>query len=452
MDQTFTIKQKIRQFLYILLPILISQLGLFAMNFFDVIMSGNVSANDLAGVAIGSSLWVPIFTGLGGILMAITPIVAQLIGAKEQRLVSFTVTQAVYASILLSAVVFALGLLFLDPILSLMSLDQDVERIAKYYLIALSTGIVPLFTYIILRGFIDALGYTRITMFITLATLPINIFFNYVLIFGKFGFPALGGVGAGYATAISYWFILIICVWFILKEHRISSFLVFQKLYRVSLSSWKELFLIGIPIGFAIFFEVSIFAAVTLLMSTFNTATIASHQAAINFASFLYMVPMSISMALTILVGFEAGAMRIKDARQYSFIGITAAVALSLFSAAFLLLFRDEIASMYTNDLEVFELTKHFLIYALFFQLSDAVAAPIQGALRGYKDVNVTFMVAFISYWVVGLPLGYILANFTTYGAFGYWIGLIAGLTAGAVGLYARLRVIQSKALTSKQA
>ena len=214
---------------------------------------------------------------------------------------------------------------------------------------------------------------------------------------------------------------------------------------RISFSAWKDILKIGIPIGFAIFFETSIFAAVTLFMSQYDTITIASHQAAMNFASLLYMLPLSISMALTIVIGHEVGANRLKDAKQYSYLGIGMALFLSFLSATIIYFFRPEIASLYTTDTAVLKLTQDFLIYAIFFQLSDAIAAPIQGALRGYKDVNVTFIMALVSYWIIGLPFGYLLATYTSLEAFGYWIGLISGLAAGAIGLLFRLRTIQRR-------
>ncbi|WP_257347080.1 MATE family efflux transporter [Pseudalkalibacillus decolorationis] len=445
MYKTNTTRQKLKQFLLILFPIVVTQVGLYSMSFFDTLMSGQASPEDLAGVAIGSSLWVPVFTGLSGILMALTPIVSQLVGGDQRKKVPYSVVQAVYLSIFLSIVVIVIGSVVLGPILGAMELDNKVETVAFRYLFALSFGVLPLFLYTVLRCFIDALGETRTTMVITLLSLPINVVFNYLLIFGKWGLPELGGVGAGYASSITYWFILIITIFVVARHEPFSLFRIFQKWYRVSLSSWKELLKIGIPIGFAIFFEVSIFAAVTLLMSEYNTTTIAAHQAAINFASMLYMIPLSISMALTITVGFEVGAKRIEDARQYSTLGITIAVLISLLSAGILILFSEPIAGLYTKDNAVLELTAHFLIYAIFFQLSDAIAAPIQGALRGYKDVNITLIMALISYWVVGLPLGYVLANYSSLGPFGYWIGLSSGLLCGAITLYFRLRHLQKR-------
>ncbi|MDM5222485.1 MATE family efflux transporter [Peribacillus sp. NJ11] len=443
MNQTYTKSQKIRLLFYILIPILITQIGLYAMTFFDVMMSGQYSTQDVAGVSIGSSLWTPVYTGLSGILIALTPVVSQLVGSKQSKSVSYSVMQAIYLAVALALVILIIGAFSLNPILNAMNLEDNVHRVAHDYLIALSIGIIPLFVYNTLRAFIDALGQTRISMIITLCALPINVLFNYLLIYGKFGFPELGGVGSGYATAITYWLIALVAILVVVKINPFSTYKVFSEFFRVSLKEWRALLLIGVPIGLAIFFETSIFSAVTLLMSKYDTVTIASHQIAMNFASLLYMMPLSISMALTIVIGFEIGAARYKDAREYSWIGISMALTMSLVLSTILFLFREPVASVYTKDHEVMMLTSHFLIYAIFFQISDALQAPIQGILRGYKDVNVTFAMSLVSYWILGLPIGYFFAKYTDMGAFGYWIGLISGLALGAIGLAARLRFIQ---------
>jgi MATE family multidrug resistance protein len=445
MKQTFTIKQKAVQFIHILLPILITQIGLFSMNFFNTTMSGNASPQDLAGVAIGSSIWVPVFTGLSGILLSITTLVAQLAGANQTKDVQYTVVQGIYLAIIIAIGVIICGFFSIDFILGFMSLENAVYKVAKNYLTALSFGIIPLFVYTVLRCFIDALGKTKVTMLITLLSLPINVILNYFFIFGKLGFPKLGGVGAGVASSITYWCITFITIYIVKNKQPFSDFRVFSKVIPVSTAKWTEILKIGIPIGFAIFFETSIFATVTLLMSSFPTVTIASHQAALNFASFLYMIPLSISMALTIVVGFESGAKRFEDAKQYCKLGITIAVMMALICAGGIYFLKEQIAGLYTSDEKVLLSTQKFLMYAIFFQLSDALATPIQGALRGYKDVYAAFIMAFISFWVIGLPLGYFLANFSSLGAFGYWIGLIAGLTAGAIGFSSRLFIIQKR-------
>ncbi|MNN45973.1 Multidrug resistance protein NorM [compost metagenome] len=180
-------------------------------------------------------------------------------------------------------------------------------------------------------------------------------------------------------------------------------------------------------------------------MSQFDTLTIAAHQAANNFATTLYMLPLSICLALTILVGYEAGAARLKDAKQYALIGISTALALSILNAVILMFFRENVAAIYSNDSEVIALITHFLIYAIFFQISDAIATPIQGVLRGYKDVNPAFWITLLAYWIIGLPLGYFLANYTSQGPYGFWLGLIIGLGIAALLLFQRLFTVQRK-------
>ncbi|WLR51183.1 MATE family efflux transporter [Bacillus tianshenii] len=439
MYPTTTIKEKILLFVKVMWPVLVTQISLYAMSLFDTIMSGKAGTEDLAGVAIGSSLWMPIFTGLSGILLAVTPIVAQYVGAGQQHRIRNAVTQGVYLSVVLSVIIIIGGAFVLDPILGLMDITSDVRYIAKHYLIGLAFGIVPLFIGNVLRNFYDALGYTRITMVVILSAVPVNILFNYALIFGKFGLPELGGIGAGYATSITYWCILGVNLLVVFRFSKIAVYRLFREKVRPSLSSWIEQLKVGVPIGLSIFFEVSIFAAVTLLMSQFNTNTIAAHQAALNFASLIFMIPLSISMALTIAVGYEVGGKRIQHAMQYSKIGVSMAIGILLVCAGGLYIFREQIAMLYTEDPEVIALAKKFLIFAIFYQLSDAAQASIQGVLRGFKDVTVPFFMALISYWAIGLPTGFVLANYTALEPFGYWVGITVGLTSAALGFAGRL-------------
>ncbi|CAM4115358.1 multidrug transporter MatE [Bacillus manliponensis] len=443
MKETTSLSQKIKQFIQLFFPIFVTQMSLFAMSFFDTTMSGHASSIDLAGVAIGTSIWIPVSTGLTGILMATTPIVAQLVGSMQKEKVPNIVTQAVYLAVFVSIIVIGIGFLVVSPILHFMNLEQPVEQIASQFLSVIALGIIPLFVYTVLRCFIDALGKTRTTMIITLLSLPINIILNYIFIFGNLGFPKLGGVGAAIASTATYWCILFITIFIIRTKEPFSSYGVFQRLYKISITSWKSLLKLGIPIGFAIFFETSIFAAVTLMMSNFDTTTIAAHQVALNFASLLYMTPLSLAMAMTIAVGFEVGASRYEAAKQYSFIGISIALVFALLYSVLLFFFDDYIASIYTKDEAVHHLAKQFLVFAILFQISDAIATPVQGALRGYKDVNVALIATLIAYWIIGLPLGYIFATYTDFAAKGYWIGLILGLAFGAFFLLMRLLKVQ---------
>lgn len=445
MYQTSTIKQKIKLFFLIFFPILVTQVSLNLMTFFDTVMSGRAGAEDLAGVAIGSSLWVPVFTGINGVLLAITPIIAHLLGAKKDHKITYKTQQALYLSIGLALVIILVGLMALNPVLNLMDLEEEVRHIAKYYLIALGTGIIPLFIFNTLRCLMDALGHTRISMFIILISLPINVVLNYIFIFGKLGIPALGGIGAGIATSLTYWITSVLAIILLAKLRPFRKYQLFANWSRPRVKEWLEQLKIGIPIGFAIFFETSIFAAVTLFMSEYSTNTIAAHQAAMNFSSLLYMIPLSVGMALTITVGYEVGAKRLNDAKIYSYIGISGGIFIALFNGVILYLFRDAVAALYNEDAALISLTVQFIGYAIIFQLADAFGAPIQGALRGYKDVNTTLIIALVSYWVIGLPTGWLLANYTSLEAFGYWVGIIAGLSVGALCLLGRLLIVQKR-------
>ncbi|GAB3060870.1 MATE family efflux transporter [Virgibacillus ainsalahensis] len=445
MYETKTIKEKLKLFTIILIPILITQVGMSLMNFFDTVMSGQAGADDLAGVAIGSSLWLPVFTGINGVLLAITPIIAQLTGARNNDEVPKKVQQGIYLAAALAIVVIIIGAMVLNPILHAMDLEPEVRHIAKYYLITLSAGIVPLFIFNTIRSFIDALGKTRTSMFIILIALPLNIVFNYVFIFGAFGIPAFGGIGSGIATAVTYWLVCIISFGIIHKIQPFRGFGILTDWVKPSLQVWWEQLKIGLPIGFAIFFETSIFAAVTLLMSVYSTYTIAAHQAAMNFASLIYMIPLSVGMALTIAVGFEVGGKRYKEARTYGYIGISGGLFIAIFAGLILYVFNGPVAALYNSNPEVIELTKQFIYYAIFYQLADAFGAPIQGALRGYKDVNMTLVIALVSYWIIGLPTGWLLANYTALEPFGYWVGIITGLSCGAIALLWRLLHVQKK-------
>lgn len=445
MKQTFSLKEKTKQIFILLIPILITQLGMFSMVFFNTIMSGKYNSSDLAGVAIGSSIWSPIFTGISSILLAVSPIAAQRIGQKKNDEVTSVVKHGLYLSLIICISVIILGAFFLHPILDKMNLPTRVEKTAFNYLAGLAYGILPLFLFNVLRSFIYALGKTRIVMVILLLALPVNFFLNYVLIFGNWGFPELGGAGAGYATSFTYWVILAMTVYIVKKQDPFSSYPVFANLKEFSLKKCQEILKIGVPMGLSTFFETSMFAVVTILLSKFNVTTIAAYQSALNIVSFLYMIPISISMAQTVLVGFEVGARRYRDARAYSWLGIILSILIATVTGVLVVTFRYHVAGFYSNESAVIELTANFLIYALFFQICDATQATAQAALRGYKDVNLAFIMTLIAYWLICLPVGYLLAHYTSMGATGYWIGLTVGLLAAGIALSIRLIYIQKR-------
>ena len=437
-------RNKLHNILSVMVPIFITQLTILGMNFFDTVMSGHASANDLAGVAMGANLWMPIFTGINGILLALVPIIAHLRGAKNEADLPKAVFNGIFLAIVIGLTIIGSGYIFLNRIFDLMSLTPIVRSIAVDYLQAISLGIIPLFITTILRSFVDTMGFTHMTMRLFLLTLPVNVCLNYILIFGKLGAPRLGGVGAGYATAITCWLILLAFVVLIKRFDCLSRYKVFT-MYLPSWKRVKEHLFIGLPMGTAIFFETSIFGVVAFFMSKFGTETIAAHQAALNFTSLLYMLPLSFSLTLTILVGTEVGAKRYDEAVAYSRTGIISNWFVAGCFVILLLLFREYIGMLYGAQGHIMELTKHFLFYAAFFQLLDATAAPIQGVLRGYKDVKVPFYISLVSYWVICLPSGILLDIYFGQGPYGYWQGLIVGILFSAGMLVLRLKKIQRK-------
>ncbi|XKH51886.1 MATE family efflux transporter [Chryseomicrobium palamuruense] len=425
------------------MPILITQVFLYLMTFFDILMTSKYDIGHLAGVSIGSSLWVPVYTGLTGILISITPIVAHYIGGNNKQQVKPSVQQGMIVAITMSLLVYALIFLAVEPIVSMMDVSAIEREIAIAYVKTISIGLIPLFLYSVLRGFIDALGLTRITMFITLLSAPINVFLNYLFIFGKFGAPELGGQGAALASALTYWVVLFITIGLIATLPSIKEYQIFSGFSGIQMKRIWTIIAMGVPIGLSIFAETTIFSAVTLMMTNYTTEILSAHQIALNFTSLLYMIPLSIAMGATIVVGQSVGAKKFTEASHYAWLSVLLAIAVSFVSASILFFFREQISTFYTDDAVVVGYAVQFLIFAALFQLSDAIQAPVQGALRGYKDVKITFIMAIISYWVIGLPLGYYLATTTSLVQYGYWVGLIAGLTAGAITLSIRLLIVQ---------
>jgi MATE family multidrug resistance protein len=230
------------------------------------------------------------------------------------------------------------------------------------------------------------------------------------------------------------------------KIDMIRRFRIFVDWVKPSLSSFKEQLKIGVPIGLSIFFESSIFSVVTLLIGAmFSTVVIAANQVVISFTSLIFMIPLSLSMALTIVVGFSVGGERLDNAKQYGFLGVLSGVGILGLAAIFMFFNREWIASWYSTDPEVIRYAGNLFLIAILYQLSDGAQAGLQGVLRGYKDVKVPFFIAFVSYWLLGIPIGYSLARFTDLGPFGLWIGISIGLTGAALGFLTRLRIIYRK-------
>ena len=437
-------RDKLRRLLSVMLPIICTQIAIMGMNFFDASMSGQAGDVDLAGAAIGGNIWMPIQTGISGILMAAMPLVANLLGAGEKEKITVVVRHGLVLALGFALLVLGCGIAFLPHFLQGMGLAPEVYAVALWYLAGLGLGVVPFFMITPLRSLVDTLGYTHLTMRIYLLALPINACLNYVLIFGKLGLPRLGGVGAGVASGLTFWLLLAIFAWVVSRLEPFKSYHIFGFVRPVY--SWlKEYLRIGVPMGISIFMETSIFGVVALFIAKFGTETIAAHQAALNFSSLIYMLPLSFSLALTIVVGVEYGAKNYQGARDYVTIGLQTSLGIAGFYMLAEYFLREQIAFIYTNNVEVVALVKVFLLYAIGWQAGDAIAAPIQGILRGYKDVNATFWASMLAYWGICLPLGLFLDYKVGNGAFAYWQSLDCGVISSATLLSIRLIWLQRR-------
>ena len=444
MYTTETIKDKIILFLKIFFPILIYQFANYSASFVDTTMTGQYNTLDLAGVSIATSLWNPFFTFLTGIVSALVPIIGHHLGQGKKKEVSSDFYQFLYLALALSLVLFGL-VFFLAPIvLQFMGLEVAVSSVAIRYLWLLAIGIIPLLLFSVIRSLLDTLGLTKLSMYLMLLLLPLNSGFNYLLIYGAFDFPELGGAGAGLGTSLAYWALLLISVLVLLKHKKLKEYQL-QRPMPLQIKKIKEAIYLGLPIGGTVFAEVAIFSVVGLIMAKFSSLIIASHQSAMNFSNLMYAFPMSISTAMAIVISYEVGAKRLDDAKQYIHIGRLTAMVFAVLTLSFLYIYRENVARLYGQDQEFIQLTASFMTYSLFFQLADTFAAPLQGILRGYKDTIVPFYLGLLGYWGVGIPLALYLDYSTSLGAYSYWIALIISLMVSGILYQWRLQVIMKR-------
>ncbi len=430
---------QIRHFIILYIPLFITQVAQIGTSVFSSIFSGRAGTADLAGVAVAVNIWIPVFAGLCGIFYGVTPIIAQLRGAKKTGAIPDYIMQSLYIALFLSIASIAAGIVVLPSFLAFMKLEPLVEHIAIGYLQALAFGIFPLFTIATLRNVLDAHGKTHLSMLLLVFSLLLCIALFRLFIFGGFGIPAMGGIGTGYAIAVSAWITLFLFLFVFLTQEPFRSYRLFRTLRPAAFIYWSEILRLGVPMAIAIFCETSLFSIVGLFMSEFGTVYLAANQAAISYSSLVYTLPWSISLTATIVVGYEVGAHNYERARQYALLCQLLALASVIFTATVTLLGLDTVASWFTRDADTFRHIRIFITYAVCFSFCDAMGTPVQGILRGYKDVKIITYIAFIAYWIICLPLGYLLAHVTALGAYGYWLGYIIGLAIAAVCYNTRL-------------
>ncbi|MEH0667038.1 MATE family efflux transporter [Vibrio scophthalmi] len=424
-------------------PVLIASVAQTGMGFVDTVMAGAVSATDMAAVSIAASIWLPTILFGIGLLMALVPVVAQLNGSGRQRKIPFEIHQGIIMALLLS-VPTVIVLLQTQTILGLMDVEPVMAAKTIGYMDAVMLAVPAFLLFQTLRSFTDGMSLTKPAMVIGFLGLLLNIPLNWIFVFGKFGAPALGGVGCGVATAIVYWVMFGMLLFYVVTSKRLAHINVFGQWCAPKLAAQVRLLKLGFPVAAAMFFEVTLFAVVALLVAPLGPLVVAAHQVAINFSSLVFMLPMSIGAATSIRVGHKLGEESVDGAAVASRVGIIVSVTLSLATAVLTVVFREQIALLYTHNRAVIDLALQLLLLAAIYQVTDAIQVVAAGALRGYKDMSAIFNRTFIAYWVLGLPTGYILAmtDWITepMGAHGFWMGFIVGLSSAALMLGLRLK------------
>lgn len=424
-------------------PVLIASVAQTGMGFVDTVMAGGVSAIDMAAVSIAASIWLPSILFGVGLLMALVPVVAQLNGSGRQEKISFEIQQGAVMALLISIPI--IGVLFqTQNILNLMDVEPLMAAKTNGYMHAVMYAVPAFLLFQTLRSFTDGMSLTKPAMFIGFIGLLLNIPLNWMFVYGKLGAPALGGVGCGVATAIVYWVMFALLLGYVMTSKRLAKINLFGQFHKPQLKAQVRLFKLGFPVAAALFFEVTLFAVVALLVAPLGPMIVAAHQVAINFSSLVFMLPMSVGAAVSIRVGHKLGENSTEGARIATHVGILVGLAMSLITALITVLFREQIALLYTENTAVITIAMQLLLFAAVYQCTDAIQVIAAGALRGYKDMRSIFNRTFVAYWVLGLPLGYILGMtdwiVEPMGAHGFWTGFIVGLSSAALLLGLRLR------------
>lgn len=438
------VKKDIKKLLSVMIPILVAQVSTAGVTFINTTMAGHAGADDLAGVSVGAGLFYPLLASIIGLLMAGTPLMAQLIGRKERESLPFIVRSGMVIGLSVWALFTAAYFFFIDDLLASLALEAAVEHIARYYLMTMIGVVFFLSLMIPLRCLTDTAGSTSISMKLFLMAPVINGIFNYLFIYGHGGMPALGGIGAGLATMMTYGFLLGLFLLVVMKSKNLGGRQIFASLALRS-KDLREYLVVGVPSGLSIFMEMSLFSLIIVFLSRYGTDALAAYQIADNFASLVYMLPVSCSMALTILIATAVGAGDMSLARRYKKAGFVVAMGGAMMTASFTVLFRNSIGSVYTDDAAVALIAGQFLIYSAGWQLFDAISTPIQGILRGLKDTRISFVLMVLAYWGGCFPMSLFLDSHTALGADSFWLGLDFGVGCSAFLMILRLLYVERK-------
>ena len=427
------------------LPVATVQVGFIFMGAVDAVMVGHVSPRDLAAVALGN-LYFFMTTSFGlGTLFALDPIISQAFGAGDRSAIGRAVQRgflialglAVFSSLLLTP-----G----RPLLTFLRQPAEVIPVAADYARISIPGVLPFYCFVVLRQSLQSMGRVGPIVVVILLANFANVFFNWVLIFGNLGSPAMGAVGSGWATTLSRWFMLLALLrvaWPLLRPY-----LRPLRVEALDIRALLGMCRLGMPIGIQFFLEFGVFGAIGLLMGTLGTIPMASHQVAINLASITFMLAVGVTQATTVLVGQAVGAGDPDRARRSAGAGLVIAGAVMAFTGATFLIIPGVLARIYTPDLEVVGLAATLIPVAGIFQVFDGLQAVGSGVLRGVGDTLAPMLVNLVGFWIIGLPISVYLAFPAGLGPLGLWWGMAAGLGAVALFLLVRIRIRFGRDLT----
>ena len=416
------------------LPMAATQFFIMAMGFLDTAMAGRYASVDLAGVALGGNVLWPVFMLLTGLNMALTPMVAHFRGEDKVREIGGLVRQGLWLAVF-SSIGIIIIITHAEPVFDLFDIDSQASDIADRYLKAAAWGMPPVFVYVTLRYVCEGLGHPIEPMLIAASSLIINGTLNYLLIYGEFGFPEMGGEGCGWATAITMWsefalmLILISRPWF----RQTGLFNKFEWLHFRNLLSIMR---VGLPIGLTAFLEMAIFSTIGFLIGSIGVNELAAHSIAGNINWATYVIPMSLGSAASIRVGYFVGAGDFTYARQVSKTTFQISLTYALLASTLLIAGRELISAVYSNDLVVLEVAAKLIIIVAVYQVADCTQAAMVGALRGYKDTKIPMVYSFVGYWVLALPIGAILGFGylgEPWGVYGFWASMAFGLLVVSV-------------------
>ena len=439
-------------------PVMLGMLGHTFVGFIDNIMVGQLGTAELAAVSLGNSfMFIAMSIGIG-FSTSITPLIAEADSSDNFSQAKSTFKNGLFLCTTLG--VFLFLLVFLSkPLMNYMKQPEEVVALAIPYLNLVSFSLIPLIIFQAIKQFSDGMSMTKYPMYATLIANIINIILNYILIFGKFGFPEMGIVGAAYGTLISR-IIMVIYLWLLLRNKERSKRIVRNiKFFVLDVLMIKKIISLGSLSAMQMFFEVAIFTAAIWLSGLLGKNPQAANQIALNLSSMTFMIAMGLGVASMIRVGNQKGLQNYKELRRIAFSIFLLGIILAIFFAILFFVFHKSLPNLYvdlsdvknyTDNMEVVSIASKLLIAAAFFQISDSIQVVILGALRGLQDVKIPTILTFISYWVVGFPVSYFLGKDEMYGSFGIWLGLLAGLTTASILLFIRFNSLTLKLIKQK--